>query len=93
MLIATYLVMTISRQITTGLSAILTVSQRRHVTFVKCIVKLLPVFTRSEPTVVDQGVDSGGEGKSKRAEKYGRKKGKERRDSSRRSLLQLTAEN
>ena len=38
-LIATYLVMTISRQITTGLSAILTISQRLHVTVVKCIVK------------------------------------------------------
>ena len=38
-LIATYLVMTISRQITTGLSAILTVNQCLHVTVVKCIVK------------------------------------------------------
>ena len=31
--------MTISRQITTGLSAILTITQRLHVTVVKCIVK------------------------------------------------------
>ena len=31
--------MTISRQITTGLSAILTISQRIHVTVVKCIVE------------------------------------------------------
>ena len=38
-LIATYLVMTISRQITTGLSAILTVYQRLYVTVLKCMVK------------------------------------------------------
>ena len=43
---------------------------------------------KSHPRRPDPGADSGGEGKSKRAEKYGTKKNKERREGlSRRSLL------
>ena len=36
--------------------------------------------TRLSVILGDPGADSGGEGKSKRAEKYGTKKSKERRD-------------
>ena len=34
----------------------------------------------NKPILGDPGADSGGEGKSKRAEKYGTKKSKERRE-------------
>ena len=38
------------------------------------------ILTRAQPILGDLGADSGGEGKSKQAEKYGTKKSKERRE-------------
>ena len=38
------------------------------------------ILTRAQPILEDLGADSGGEGKSKQAEKYGTKKSKERRE-------------
>ena len=56
--------------------------KRRHACrlFLRARVSLALLSLRKNDILGDPGADSGGEGKSKRAEKYGTKKSKERRE-------------
>ena len=53
---------------------------RYNVSSIRCLFEKIAIICLYIPILGDPGVDSGGEGKSKRAGKYGTKKSKERRE-------------